>query len=177
MLLPIVVGCFIISPFSDYCPLAACISGRAGQRPTICDLANNCFGGYVLSLSKTNLMIQQMTDLPANMAGFRSSGKVTKEDFDFVIDRVREKVESSGELNYMLVLDNDPSDFTAGAWLNDAWLGVKNLLKWNRAAIVTDLESVIAFTDAFSKVMPGEFRGYRKSELQKAIDWVSGVTN
>ena len=121
-------------------------------------------------------MIQQMTSLPANMVGFRSSGTVTKEDFDFVIDRVKEQVEANGELNYMLVLDNSPSDFTAGAWLNDAWLGVKNLLKWNRAAIVTDLEDVIKFTEGFSKVMPGEFRGYKKSQLQEAVDWVSGVT-
>ncbi len=121
-------------------------------------------------------MIQQMNDLPPNMVGFRSAGTVTKDDFHFVIDRVRELVNTNpdGELNYMLVLDNEPSDFTAGAWLNDAWLGVKNLLRWNRAAIVTDLDNVIKFTDGFSKVMPGEFRGYRKAQLQDAIQWVSG---
>ena len=122
-------------------------------------------------------MIQQMTALPANMIGFRSSGTVTKDDFDYVIERVKQQVEANGDLNYMLVLDNEPSDFTFGAWLNDAWLGVRNLLKWNRAAIVTDLDHVITFTEGFSKVMPGEFRGFRKAELQEAIDWTSGVTN
>ncbi len=152
-------------------------TARPFGNAAICDLANICFALHLVSLSKTNFMIQQMTALPSNMVGFRSSGTVTKEDFDFVIERVKQNVAENGELNYMLVLDNDPSDFTAGAWLNDAWLGVKNLLRWNRAAIVTDLESVIKFTDAFSKVMPGEFRGYRKAQVQEATDWVSGVTN
>lgn len=122
-------------------------------------------------------MIEQITALPSNMVEFRASGEVTKQDFDFVIDQVTKKVDQTGELNYLLVLDTSPSEFTAGAWLNDALLGIKNLLKWNRAAIVTDIDSVIKFTDAFSYAMPGEFKGFHKNEMQSAIDWTSGKTN
>ncbi|RZJ66391.1 MAG: STAS/SEC14 domain-containing protein [Flavobacterium sp.] len=121
-------------------------------------------------------MIQQITNVPENMVAFRSSGEVTKEDFENVFPQVEALVEKTGKLNYLLELDNSPSDFTAGAWLQDALLGIKNITKWNRAAIVTDSEIVIKFTDAFSKIMPGEFRGFPKEELEHAIDWVSEKT-
>lgn len=119
-------------------------------------------------------MITQIPDLPKNMVGFRSEGEVTKDDFDVVQKQVAELVEKTGQLNYLLFLDNSPKDFTLGAWMQDALLGIKNITKWNRAAIVTDIEGVIAFTDAFSKVMPGEFKGYKKSEYYEAVQWVSG---
>lgn len=121
-------------------------------------------------------MIQKITDVPANMIAFRSSGEVTMDDFDPVLLEAHELVERTGKLNYLLELENSPADFTAGAWLNDALLGIKNLSNWNRAAIVTDSETVISFTEGFSKIMPGEFRGFPRAELQHAIDWVSGKT-
>lgn len=121
-------------------------------------------------------MIQKINDVPQNMVAFRSSGEVTKEDFERVFPEVEALVERTGKLNYLLELDNQPADFTMGAWLQDALLGIRNITKWNRAAIVSDSEAVRKFTDAFSKVMPGEFRGFEKSELGHAIDWVSGKT-
>lgn len=122
-------------------------------------------------------MIIEIPGLPDTMVGFRANGEVTKEDFRVVQATVAHLVEKQGSLNYMLVLDNSPKDFTFGAWMQDALLGIKNITKWNRAAIVTDIEGVINFTDAFSKVMPGEFRGYRKSEYEDAVNWVSGKTD
>ena len=119
-------------------------------------------------------MIVQIPDLPETMVGFRADGEVTKEDFEIVKLQVSRLVEKTGQLNYLLFLDNSPADFTFGAWIQDALLGIKHITKWNRAAIISDSETVIKFTDAFSKVMPGEFRGYHKPDYQKAVDWVSG---
>lgn len=121
-------------------------------------------------------MIQQIENVPDNMVAFRSSGEVTKDDFDAVFPKVEELVDRTGKLNYLLELDNSPADFSVGAWLQDALLGVKNLTKWNRTAIVTDSQQVCDFTEAFSKLMPGEFRGFPKSEFDHAVDWVSEKT-
>jgi len=73
----------------------------------------------------------------------------------------------------MLFLDTPPSEFTMGAWWEDALLGIKNITKWNRAAIISDSEVVDKFTAAFSKVMPGEFKVFQKNDLERAIDWTS----
>ena len=118
-------------------------------------------------------MIEQIKDLPSNMVGFRSTGEVVKDDFDMVVAEVKKIVDMTGKLNYLLFLDNSPADFTVGAWMQDAFLGIKNLTKWNRAAIVSDSEAVIKFTDAFSVLMPGEFKGFHKQDYQEAIDWTS----
>lgn len=120
-------------------------------------------------------MITEIQGLPSNMVGFRASGEVTADDFVKVKSRVAEIVEKTGVLNYLLVLDNTPADFTAGAWLQDAILGLKNLTKWHRAAIVSDQETVRIFTDLFSKIMPGEFKGFTKPDLQEAIIWTAGL--
>ncbi len=118
-------------------------------------------------------MIEKIKGLPKNMVGFRTEGEVIKEDFDFVTNEVTALVDRTDRLNYLLFLDNSPKDFTFGAWMQDALLGIKNLTKWNRAAIVTDSETVINFTNIFSKLMPGEFKGFRKTEYELAIDWTS----
>ena len=118
-------------------------------------------------------MIEQIKNLPDNMVGFRASGEVTKEDFDIVHKKVEQLVDRTGKLNYMLFLDTPPSEFTMGAWWEDALLGVKNITKWNRASIISDSETVDKFTAVFSKVMPGEFKVFQKNDLERAIDWTS----
>ena len=119
-------------------------------------------------------MIVQIPDLPENMVGFRADVEVTKDDFEVIKHQVASLVEKTGQLNYLLVLDNYPADFTLGAWIQDALLGINHITRWNRAAIISDSEAVINFTDIFSKVMPGEFRGYHKADYDEAVAWVSG---
>ncbi len=119
-------------------------------------------------------MIERLKDVPGNLAAFRATEEVTQDDFkNTVMPEVELMVEKTDKLNYLLLLDTDIKNFTAGACLQDALLGIKNLTKWNRAAIVSDSENIIKFTDAFSVAMPGEFKGFKKTELQQAIDWAS----
>ena len=118
-------------------------------------------------------MIQQIHNLPDNMVGFRSSGEVTKEDFEIVHEKVAKLVEKTDKLNYLLYLEDSPAGFTVGAWMSDALLGIKNITKWNRAAIISDSETIDKITAVFSKVMPGEFKVFQKNDLERAIDWTS----
>ena len=111
-------------------------------------------------------MITIIPDTPENVAAFKASGEITREDFEnLVIPHVKTKVNTFNELNYLLLLDTDLNNFTAGAWLQDALLGLQNITKWNRAAIVTDKKAVQNFTEIFSVLMPGEFRSFDKDDL------------
>jgi len=117
-------------------------------------------------------MITIISEAPENVAAFSATGDVTKEDFqNLVLPHVQRKVDEYNELNYLLYLDTDLDKFTMGAWLQDAFLGLKNLTLWNRAAIVTDKEGVQNFTDIFSVVMPGEFKSFPKGNLYNALYW------
>ncbi|MBC7387791.1 MAG: STAS/SEC14 domain-containing protein [Opitutaceae bacterium] len=119
-------------------------------------------------------MITEIKNLPENMVGFKATGDVTKEDFDnILLPAVKAKTDQVGKLNYMLVLDTSIQNFTFGAWMKDAWLGIKNLTKWNRGAIVSNSQNIKMFTDGFSYIVPGEFKGFFHEDMNKAINWVS----
>jgi hypothetical protein len=121
-------------------------------------------------------MIEHLENLPYNVAGFRASQKVTKDDFkNTLLPKVKELVDKTDKLNYILVLDTSIRNFTLGAWIQDLILGIKYFTKWRRIAIVTDVNSIRIFTKYHSYFMPGEYRGYKHNDLQKAVDWISSI--
>ena len=117
-------------------------------------------------------MITVLPQTPDNVAAFQASGEITKDDFEnIVIPHVEAKVKIFNELNYLLLLNTDVENFSFGAWMQDVLLGLKNLTKWNRIAIVTDQESVQGFTAIFSVLIPGETKYFPKEQLANALYW------
>ncbi|MBE8721242.1 SpoIIAA family protein [Sphingobacterium pedocola] len=119
-------------------------------------------------------MITEIISLPENLIGFEAKGEVTADDFkNVVIPKVTAFIDRHDKINYMLVLNTDVSNFTTGAWLQDAWLGLKDLAKWNRAAIVSDNDTIKKITEVFTKVMPGEFKIFEHNRYNEAVQWAS----
>jgi hypothetical protein len=117
----------------------------------------------------------QIIDAPHNVAAFRATGQVTKENYqETIVPAVEALVKETDQINFLLLLDTDVENFTIGAWAQDALLGLKNIGKWHRAAIVSDSDNVIAFTNGFSYIAPGEFRGFKKDAFDEAMNWVAG---
>lgn len=52
-------------------------------------------------------------------------------------------------------------------------MGIKDLTKWNRGAIVSDKDAIRNFTNLFSYLMPGEFKGFEHKDFPQVIDWVA----
>ena len=102
-------------------------------------------------------MITHLKELPESMVGFRAEGEITKEDFDNVVmPAVKKAVDRNKELNYMLELDTSIKNFTIGAWVKDAALGIINLSKWHRVAIRSSVRLV---TDCQRLERPGTSTG------------------
>lgn len=78
---------------------------------------------------------------------------------------------SVNSLQFRKVSADYDYDFTFGAWVQDVILGLKNLTKWNRIAIVTDQKGVQNFTEIVSVLMPGEVKSYPVEFLAQAILW------
>lgn len=77
-------------------------------------------------------MVHYLEDLPSNIAGFRAEGVITEQDFtETVMPKVQTLIDKTDRLNYMLVLETSIKDFTVGAWMKDALMGIKHLTKWN----------------------------------------------
>ncbi|MDR7211567.1 STAS/SEC14 domain-containing protein [Flavobacterium piscis] len=110
------------------------------------------------------------------MVAFRALEEVNTDDYKtIVVPAVKKLVKQNNEINFLLVLDTQIENFTAAAWMEDAIMGLKNLGKWNRVAIVTDSERVISLTNGFNYIIPGEFRGYKKESFNQAYNWVDGI--
>ncbi|MDA6069952.1 STAS/SEC14 domain-containing protein [Flavobacterium sp. AC] len=117
----------------------------------------------------------QVLNAPKNVVAFRALGEVTANDYKTIIaPAVKNLVEQIDEINFLFLIDTDLENFTATAWLEDAFIGLKNFGKWNRAAIVTNSEKAISFTNAFGYVVPGNFRGFKKEFYDQALHWVQG---
>jgi len=136
---------------------------------------NFCSAIDRMLLIKNGYMIKKIENLPSNMVGFRAMEAVTKDDYEMVVyPAVTELIKRTGQLNYMMVIDTPLHNFTVGAWWQDALLGLKKLTKWHRVAILTDSEGVNKFTGIASLVLPGEYKGFRTTQQEEAVAWVSG---
>lgn len=119
-------------------------------------------------------MIQKLTGIPDYVAGFTASGEVTKDDYTNVVNPEIDRIIAiHGHIHFLLVLETNTGNFTAGAWMSDALMGMKHLTKWKKMAIVSDQQSVEKITNALSPVMPGESKRFSLSELEAAKAWVS----
>lgn len=117
-------------------------------------------------------MIEKLSGLPPQVTGFRATGKVVKEDYDKVIfPAIKDQVRQAKDLNYVFWVDTPLDQFSTGAWISDAWLGLKELAKWRRVAIVSDDEKIRNFTDKAGHFVPGEYRGFMAGQLQEAVQW------
>lgn len=117
----------------------------------------------------------QILNAPDNVVALRAIGEITENDYKtVVIPEIEKLIARIDEINFLFLIDTEIKNFTAAAWMQDAMLGLKNLGKWNRTAIVTDSENAISFTNGFSYIVPGEFRGYKKEAFNTALNWVSG---
>ena len=119
-------------------------------------------------------MIELLSNVPPNVIGFKATGEVTKGDYDDVVfPQIEKHLDEGFKLNYVFVIDTSLKNFTAAAWMQDAWLGLKKIAKWRKVAIVSDLESVRKFTDSLSHFVPGEYKGFTSFELSNAVIWAA----
>ncbi len=119
-------------------------------------------------------MVELLKNIPPQVVAFRASGEVTKDDYDNVIfPEVSKHVDQSFDLNYVFIIETELKNFTAAAWMSDAWLGLKNIAKWHKVAIVSDDDKICKFTDGASHFLPGEFKGFTKNEEDAAIAWAA----
>lgn len=119
-------------------------------------------------------MIEVIPNLPDNVAAFKATGEVAKEDYDLVVlPWVNRKIKENGKLNYLMLIETPLGNFTAGAWFKDMMLGLQKLTKWHRVAILTDSATANHITDIASLLLPGEYKGFTPEQLPEAIRWVS----
>ena len=119
-------------------------------------------------------MISKFEGLPENVAAFRASGEVTREDYEkTLIPMVEDKLENHEKIRLLYHLGPDFKGFTAGAMWDDTKVGLKHLKAWEKVAMVTDVSWLRNTVKCLGFIIPGKVKIFHNAEMDQAKDWVS----
>ena len=76
--------------------------------------------------------------------------------------------------NRVLVFKEWDGLSSSAAW-QDLKMGLEHLTKWNRIALVTDLDWMITVTSLFGWMTPGELKRFPVAERGAAIAWAAAA--
>ena len=117
-------------------------------------------------------MIQELTDVPTGVIGFEATGKLQAEDYRDGLLPAIERAAASGDVRVVIVV-RDFDGLTAGALWEDLKMGMSHLTKWERIALVTDVDWMITLTTLFGWMTPGDLKRFPLADKDKAIAWAA----
>ncbi|NGZ02062.1 MAG: hypothetical protein CV090_03305 [Nitrospira sp. WS238] len=123
-------------------------------------------------------MIEVLNGFPPTVMGFACKSQVTKEDYGHVLTpAVGQALADYQKVRLYFWIDPNFNGVEPSALWEDLKLGMKYLFRWDRIAVVTDVEWIRQTFKAFSCVMPCAARVFRLDEVSLAKEWVTqGVT-
>jgi SpoIIAA-like len=122
-------------------------------------------------------MIERIDDVPEGVIGIRSSGKLTKDDYQEGLEPALKEAVDSGEARVLFVLESFDG-LEPGAMLEDIKTGLgvelRHRKEWKRLAVVSGVDWVSKAMHAFAWAMPGELAVFELDQLDEAKSWVAG---
>ena len=118
-------------------------------------------------------MIEPVHGFPEKVVAFVCKGHVTKRDYETVlIPAVNKALKQAGKLRLYYQFDPGFSGIEAGAVWDDFKVGMEHLLRWERIAVVTDVDWIRYTIRVFSFVIPGVTKIFPVNEEAKAREWI-----
>jgi hypothetical protein len=118
-------------------------------------------------------MIEALKDFPDNTLAFACRGHVTRRDYETVlIPAVEKALQEHEKVRLYYHIGTDFTGVDPGAVWEDFRVGAENWLRWERVAVVTDLDWIKNIMWAFGFLMPGGLRVFSTAEESKARDWI-----
>lgn len=122
-------------------------------------------------------MIQYLDGFPENIVGFAARGHVTKADYEGVlIPKIEAAFKKYPRIRLYYELGTEFSGLEAGAAWEDFKVGVEHLTRWERVAIVTDVDWIRHMVNVFRFLMPGEIRVFHTLQAGEAKAWLASQT-
>jgi len=119
-------------------------------------------------------MIERLTDLPAGIDGLRAKGKITREDYDSVVQPLLDEARSQGRrIRFLYHFGPEFEGVTAGGAWEDARLGLRYLRLFERCAIVSDVGWIREASRLVGAMMPCPVKVFGNAEWQDALAWLT----
>lgn len=119
-------------------------------------------------------MIEQLPTSRPDRLEFRVSGAVTAEDYqNTLIPALDDAIAVTDRIRALIVMESGVSDFTLGAMMDDARMGLKHWRGFDRIAVVTGSTGMRRMVRAFSVFMPCPVHVFPLDEADDARRWLS----
>ena len=119
-------------------------------------------------------MIETLKNFPENIVAFHCGGHVTRRDYETIlIPHVEQTLAKHERIRLYYEIGTDFTGMDPGAMWADFKVGVEHLLRWERVAVITDIEWIRRTMSAFSFLVPGDVKLFTVSDASKARDWIT----
>ena len=118
-------------------------------------------------------MIETITGLPSGVLGFEIDGELHADDYQNVLlPAVQAAIRRGERIRIVLVFERFEG-LSGGALWSDVKMGVEDLTRWERIALVTDIDWMVRLTALFGWMTPGELRQFPLAEREAATTWAA----
>lgn len=119
-------------------------------------------------------MIALLKDFPPNVVALTASGEVTREDYEKVlVPAVECALAQHEKVRLYYQIGSDFTGMDPGAMWADTKVGMGHFLRWERIAMVTDVEWIRLSLTAFGFLMPAQVKVFALAEAEKAREWIA----
>ncbi len=121
-------------------------------------------------------MITLLGGFPGNVVAVACSGLVVRRDYETVlIPAVRDALNAHAKIRLYYEIGPDFRSIEPAAMWEDFTIGMEHLSRWERVAVVTDVEWINLAIRTFSFLMPGKMRAFSVKEAAEARDWIAAA--
>ena len=118
-------------------------------------------------------MIEVLPGFPDNVAAFRCRGHVTKADYESVlVPDIEKRLTQHDKVRIYYEIAPDFGGFDPGAVWEDTKVGLAHFSRWERFAVVTDVEWIKQAMKFVGFLMPGELKAFPVAEADRAREWL-----
>ena len=120
-------------------------------------------------------MIEQLKDFPDNVLAFVCHGRITKDDYEKVlVPAVLEALKRHDKLRLYYETAGDFGGIDPGAVWEDFMVGMEHFTRWERIAVVTDVDWIQHTMRFFSFLMPAQMKIFSPADAAAARAWIAG---
>jgi hypothetical protein len=123
-------------------------------------------------------MLERLTDLPPGVEGLKAVGRISKDDYERVMEPLLESARRDGRrLRFLYEIGPEFREFTPGAAWSDAKLGLSYLRLFEAVAIVTNVGWVRESTRLAAFMMPCPVEVFSISDRSRAVEWLQTLAD
>lgn len=118
-------------------------------------------------------MLVILSEFPDNVLAVSASGEVTAKDYrEVLVPAALARLKSHEHLNFYYCLGADFLGFSAGAFWEDARIGIAHWRGWGRIAVVTDVKWIADAVRLFTPLFHYPVRVFSNADERTACAWI-----